>query len=714
MVEEKKNKSRIRIKRDETTTPAAVVIERSKDKDEAVAEPIVVAERPEEKVEPIDIPNLSLPTSSEANVPTGQIKTPAPNGSAYQGGWSPVTQWWEFFRRAEMKFPQLPKYLLASMCVVESGGLHYNPDGSVLTRGQDSYDSVPAIGMMQVKLKYHAHRLPGVDGRTPEGNILLAGAVMDNAISIHGTWVEGFKQVYFPGDDKQTGTTQDAYIRTIRGLRQEIMDAVGATEPKPTPTPVPQPVVVDPFEVIMGGKYPPITYGWLADVGLNYYQYGVNHGTQRATQHTGVDIGVPCGSPLYAPADGLVDCVGSAGTPRWGQSCGAYGDVGGGGKGNLTILIDPGTVKLTLGHVREVFVRPGDRVRRGQKVATVGDMNGCHVHVETSINKNNSYWLMEPKQTLLSVMNTQPPLPPVDPHDDLVAHSLVGTSRKLFLPPDIAFIQIMTPMGANRQGRAMNPDGTVFHETGNARTGTGAEHHAKWQRDGTQGHPNNRPGGPNIGVHFYVDDRAVVQSFPVNEQGIHSGDERNLTKIAVELCVNGDRNPKQAERNAMFLHASLLRDIVSPATTATRSMWSHTISGCPAVINNSGRWKEVESETDRIIAGTSSPVPGPSPSPTARYAPLKPLSVRWTGDDVKIGIALFRAIKRTYRARRTGVEVRQYAYATSPVVRAPLSTDERVEGEWIVVGDDEQQWVVTTTGARIVAKDLIPIVTVKD
>jgi hypothetical protein len=143
-------------------------------------------------------------------------------------------------------------------------------------------------------------------------------------------------------------------------------------------------------------------------------------------------------------------------------------------------------------------------------------------------------------------------------------------------------------------------------------------------------------------------------------------------------------------------------------------MWSHTISGCPAVINNSGRWKEVESETDRIIAGTSSPVPGPSPSPTARYAPLKPLSVRWTGDDVKIGIALFRAIKRTYRARRTGVEVRQYAYATSPVVRAPLSTDERVEGEWIVVGDDEQQWVVTTTGARIVAKDLIPIVTVKD
>jgi len=159
----------------------------------------------------------------------------------------------------------------------------------------------------------------------------------------------------------------------------------------------------DPIRVIVGGAYPRIDYGFGSDVGLNYYKYGVGHGTQRPTQHTGYDVSVPCGTKLYTPISGTVDCVGSRGTPRWGQGCGAYADVDGGGVGNITIMGDSGH-KLTLGHTRNAYVKPGDRVEAGQLVGTVGSMNGCHVHVEISVLRNGSYYLLDPGPALIEAM----------------------------------------------------------------------------------------------------------------------------------------------------------------------------------------------------------------------------------------------------------------------------------------------------------------------
>lgn len=188
----------------------------------------------------------------------------------------------------------------------------------------------------------------------------------------------------------------DLYIR-------QTIDRINSWRQGTTPAPQPE-QRRDPISVIVGGKVPPIDYGWRSDAGLDYYRYGVGHGTNRSTEHTGLDIPLACGTALYAPFDGVVDCVGEAGTPRWGQGCGAYRDVDGGGVGNLTILLDTqyqgSPVKLTLGHVRQAFVRPGDRVKAGQRVATVGSMNGCHVHVETSINRNGTYYLIEPRTAM--------------------------------------------------------------------------------------------------------------------------------------------------------------------------------------------------------------------------------------------------------------------------------------------------------------------------
>lgn len=173
----------------------------------------------------------------------------------------------------------------------------------------------------------------------------------------------------------------------------------------------------DPLKLI--AKVPfTVTYGWLADVGLAYYDYGVGHGTTRKTQHTGVDLPVPYGTPLYAPFSGTVLCVGDQGNPCWGQGCGAYNDYGnsGGGTkqgvGNVTIMLDTSyqgsPVKLTLGHCRTAQVKVGQKILAGQQVATSGGMNGAHCHVETAIQQNGTYWLVDPRLALAATATSGP------------------------------------------------------------------------------------------------------------------------------------------------------------------------------------------------------------------------------------------------------------------------------------------------------------------
>lgn len=183
----------------------------------------------------------------------------------------------------------------------------------------------------------------------------------------------------------------------------------------PPPKPKPKPVQ-DPIAVIVGDSYPPIDYGFGADAGLHYYAYGVGHGLQRDTQHTGYDVGVPLGTKLYTPINGVVDCVGGKGTPRWGQGCGAYADTITGGVGNLTIFGDTGH-KLTFGHCNKSLVTPGQRVTAGQQVGTSGGMNGPHVHVEISVLRGGTYWLLDPGPALREAMGGEPVVIYADPID---------------------------------------------------------------------------------------------------------------------------------------------------------------------------------------------------------------------------------------------------------------------------------------------------------
>jgi murein DD-endopeptidase MepM/ murein hydrolase activator NlpD len=90
--------------------------------------------------------------------------------------------------------------------------------------------------------------------------------------------------------------------------------------------------------------------------------------------HHGLDMAMPCGTPLFSGLRGHVvdpSSAGSLGT--------AYG------RHAFRIRNHRFGIDIVIGHTRKVFVRPGQRVRRGQRIARASDMgapDGCHLHFE--------------------------------------------------------------------------------------------------------------------------------------------------------------------------------------------------------------------------------------------------------------------------------------------------------------------------------------------
>lgn len=100
--------------------------------------------------------------------------------------------------------------------------------------------------------------------------------------------------------------------------------------------------------------------------------------SRRITQyygwrHTGLDIGAPTGTAIYAADDGIVE-IAAAG---WN---GGYG---------IQVLINHGNgMKTRYGHASKFFVKAGDRVTKGQTIAAVGSTGrstGPHVHFEVIV-----------------------------------------------------------------------------------------------------------------------------------------------------------------------------------------------------------------------------------------------------------------------------------------------------------------------------------------
>lgn len=90
--------------------------------------------------------------------------------------------------------------------------------------------------------------------------------------------------------------------------------------------------------------------------------------------HHGVDVAMPCGTPLTSAVDGVVAPASGPGKPD--AAYGAYA---------FRIRVATAGVDILIGHVRTVDVRPGQAVARGQRIALSADEgapDGCHLHVE--------------------------------------------------------------------------------------------------------------------------------------------------------------------------------------------------------------------------------------------------------------------------------------------------------------------------------------------
>lgn len=166
---------------------------------------------------------------------------------------------------------------------------------------------------------------------------------------------------------------------------------------------------------LFGGAAPPISQGFGPTdfsrfVHPEWYTYSLDYGFTQPG-HTGLDVAVPAGTPLYAPEDSTVVCAGT-GNGDGEDSCAAFLSASGGPTSGRFQLKLPNGDMLIYGHVNASLAKPGDHVKAGQEVAISGGYNGDHVHVEyrTKDPATRSGWrIIDPRGPLDGIKITVTP-----------------------------------------------------------------------------------------------------------------------------------------------------------------------------------------------------------------------------------------------------------------------------------------------------------------
>ncbi len=94
--------------------------------------------------------------------------------------------------------------------------------------------------------------------------------------------------------------------------------------------------------------------------------------TGKPSMHEGLDMANHVGSPIVVPATGVVTYAGQR--P---------------GYGNLVTIDHGHGIQTQYGHIAKLYVKVGDKVKRGHKIAAVGNTGrstGPHVHYEVRVN----------------------------------------------------------------------------------------------------------------------------------------------------------------------------------------------------------------------------------------------------------------------------------------------------------------------------------------
>ena len=118
-------------------------------------------------------------------------------------------------------------------------------------------------------------------------------------------------------------------------------------------------------------RYTPSIYptdGWVT----SYYGPRKSHYAKRIKMHEGIDIGAPSGHPINATADGIISYAGKK--P---------------GFGNFIKIKHGYGLETIYAHAKKLFVKSGQKIKRGQRIASVGSTGystGPHVHYEVRVN----------------------------------------------------------------------------------------------------------------------------------------------------------------------------------------------------------------------------------------------------------------------------------------------------------------------------------------
>ena len=110
------------------------------------------------------------------------------------------------------------------------------------------------------------------------------------------------------------------------------------------------------------------TDGWLS----SGFGYRISPFTNRREFHKGIDIATRIGTPIIAPADGLVVSIGGEGS-----------------LGNMIAINHGYNLKTRYGHLSKFRIKKGQYVKRGQIIGEVGNTGrstGTHLHYEVLLN----------------------------------------------------------------------------------------------------------------------------------------------------------------------------------------------------------------------------------------------------------------------------------------------------------------------------------------
>ncbi len=136
-----------------------------------------------------------------------------------------------------------------------------------------------------------------------------------------------------------------------------------------------------------------------------FFAYSLEYGFPEPG-HTGLDVGIPAGTPLYAPSDAVVVCAGTD-NGNGEDSCASFqSSTGGPTSGRLQLGLRNGDM-LIFGHVKDSVVKPGEPVVRGQLIGHSGTQNGDHVYVEYRIpdpSTGAGWHVVDPRLTFLNTV----------------------------------------------------------------------------------------------------------------------------------------------------------------------------------------------------------------------------------------------------------------------------------------------------------------------